>query len=192
MFDLGGVLVENTGQDGLMALLPYTLDTTEIWRRWLGSPCVRQFESGRMSAAQFAAAFIEEWQLALAPSVFIEAFASWPKGFFPGARELLIELKDRHHLACLSNTNLLHWQRFPEFPALFHTCFASHLMGIVKPDPEAFAHVLETLRVHSGDVYFFDDLLPNVEAARGAGINAFHVNGFAQIEPILRREGLYE
>lgn len=191
LFDLGGVLVENTGQDGLMALLPYTLDTTEIWRRWLESPCVRQFESGRMSAAQFASAFIDEWQLALEPSVFIDAFTSWPKGFFPGARELLRELKDRHHLACLSNTNVLHWQRFPEFPVLFHSCFASHQMGIVKPDREVFEHVLQTLKVSGAEVYFFDDLLPNVEAARGAGINAFHVRSFAHVEPILRRERLY-
>ena len=100
-------------------------------------------------------------------------------------------LNGRHHLACLSNTNVLHWQRFPEFPALFHTCFASHQMGIVKPDPEAFAHVLETLKVSGKEVYFFDDLLPNVEAAQSAGINAFHVKGFAHIEPILRRERLY-
>lgn len=192
LFDLGGVLIENTGQDGLTALLPYPLDPGEIWRRWLESPSVRQFESGKMSGAAFAAAFIEEWRLDLDPAAFIDAFSTWPRGFFPGARDLLRQIKEQHHLACLSNTNAIHWQRFPEFSAIFDACFASHQMGIVKPDREVFEHVLETLQVSGSKVYFFDDLLPNVEAARGTGINAFQVRGFADIEPILRGEGLHE
>lgn len=192
VFDLGGVLIENTGQDGLMALLPYALDTKEIWRRWLASPSVRRFESGGMSSAEFAEAFVAEWRLDHDPAAFIDAFASWPRGFFPGATDLLRALREHHHLACLSNTNAIHWQRFPEFPVLFDTCFASHQMGIVKPDREVFEHVLNKLQVPASSVYFFDDLLPNVEAARGVGINAYQVAGFAQLEPILRAEQLYE
>lgn len=191
LFDLGGVLIENAGRDGLMGLLPYRLETPEIWRRWLDSPAVQQFESGRIAPDAFAAQFIREWELTVGPEAFLAEFASWPRGFFPGARELLAALRDRHHLACLSNTNAIHWGRFPEFRDVFDTCFASHEMGIVKPDHAAYAHVLETLGVEPSDVHFFDDLLPNVEAARAVGINAYQVSGFAQIEPLLREARLH-
>lgn len=191
LFDLGGVLIENTGRDGLTSLLPYTLDSPEIWRRWLTSPSVRQFEAGRISSEAFAAAFVAEWGLSIAPENFIAAFAGWPKGFFPGARELLESLRKNHHLACLSNTNAIHWSRFPEFPRLFDTCFASHEMGVVKPDVEAYAHVLDTLRVDPAAVYFFDDQILNVQAARAFGINAFQVTEFSAIAPILRAEKLH-
>lgn len=191
LFDLGGVLIENTGRDGLMSLLPYTLDTTEIWRRWLESPSVRQFEAGKISSDAFAAAFVEEWGLRVGPAEFIAAFASWPKGFFPGAQALLASLRSRHHVACLSNTNAIHWGRFPEFAELFDTCFASHEMGIVKPEAEAFEHVLASLGVDAASIYFFDDLQPNVEAARALGIKAFQVADFSAVAPILRAEKLY-
>ena len=54
----------------------------------------------------------------------------------------------------------------------------------------ATAHALERLDAAPQDVYFFDDLLPNVNAARRMGIRAFRVGSFAAIGPILRREGL--
>ena len=44
--------------------------------------------------------------------------------------------------------------------------------------------------LRSADVYFFDDLAPNVEAARAAGINAFQVGGVPVLAETLARLGL--
>lgn len=190
LFDLGGVLIENNGQAALTAMLPQPLEAAEMWRRWLASPCVRLFERGQISAEEFAGAFVREWRIDLDPSAFIGEFATWPKGLFEGAEALLRDLKGTHHLACLSNTNAIHWQRFPQLHGLFDSCFLSHEMGHVKPDREAFDYTLERLEVAARDVYFFDDLLANVAVAREAGMNAFQVDDFAGIEPILHRERL--
>jgi len=190
MFDLGGVLVENHGRAELTAMLPSPLERDEIWRKWLGSPSVRSFERGMISPEQFASAFVEEWQIGLKPSAFLQAFAMWPRGLYDGAEELLQRLKESHHLACLSNTNVIHWQRFPQLHALFDSCFLSHEIGHVKPDRAVFEYALEQLNVRAGDVYFFDDLSLNVSAAREVGIKAFHVESFLELEPILRGESL--
>ena len=190
MFDLGGVLVEKTGAAGLAAMLPAPLEPGELWRRWLGSPSVRAFERGQTAPEEFAAAFIDEWGLALEPAAFRDASAGWPGGLYQGADALLRELKGRHRLACLSNTNALHWRRLGALRTLLDACFVSHETGFVKPDREAFEHALERLGAAPGEVYFFDDLLPNVDVARGIGINAFRVTSFADIEPILRGERL--
>jgi putative hydrolase of the HAD superfamily len=85
----------------------------------------------------------------------------------------------------------VHWARFPELPELFDSIFASHLTGFLKPDPEAFEHVLRELDVRANAVWFFDDLLQNVEAARKVGIRAVQVRTFAEVEPALRAEGLH-
>jgi len=191
LFDLGGVLVESTGRDVLRTLLPYELDRSQVVERWLRSPAVAQFERGLMSPAAFADAFIKEWRLEVSPFEFLAAFATWPKGFFEGAKTLVRALRTRHYVACLSNTNPVHWAQLPGLPTLFDATFASHLTGFMKPDREAFAHVLRELGVQADAVYFFDDLLPNIVAPRAVGINAFQVTGFADIEPHLRAEGLY-
>jgi glucose-1-phosphatase len=191
LFDLGGVLVESIGRDRLAALLPYPLDRDQIMERWLHSPVVKQFERGRISAEAFARQFIEEWRLPLDPAAFIDSFSKWVTGWFDGAESLVRRLRACHHVACLSNTNAIHWARLAEVAASFDSCFASHLMGSLKPEREAFEHVLAGLRVSAEAVYFFDDLAPNVGAARAVGMNAFQVTGFADIEPILRANGLY-
>jgi putative hydrolase of the HAD superfamily len=190
MFDLGGVLVENTGAAGLAAMLPAPMEQDELWRRWLCSPTVRAFERGLIAPEEFAAAFIDEWQLALEPAAFLEAFAGWPRGLYDGAEELLGKLRGRHRLACLSNTNTLHWRRLTSLRAMLDACFVSHETGFAKPHREAFEHALGRLGVAARDVYFLDDLLPNVDVARAIGINAFRVRSFADIEPILREERL--
>ena len=191
LFDLGGVLIENTGEKGLRTLLPYELSRQDIWSRWLASNPVRRFERGLISPEIFAAQFIEEWRLELGPSEFIEAFATWPRGLFDGAKTLVRNLRTQHHVGCMSNTNPVHWARFPDLPELFDSNFVSHLTGFVKPDPEAYEHVLRELDVQADAVYFFDDLLQNIDAARAVGINAVHIRAFAEVEPALRAEGLY-
>ena len=61
LFDLGGVLVENTGEQGLSSLLPYQLGRQELWARWLASDAVRRFECGQIPPEVFAARF-PEWR----------------------------------------------------------------------------------------------------------------------------------
>ena len=192
LFDLGGVLIENNGRAALTAMLAQPLPASEMWRKWLESPVVRQFERGRISADEFASQFVAEWDIDLEPTLFIAEFATWPRGLYEGAEALLRGLKGTHRLACLSNTNAIHWQRFPQLHGLFDACFLSHEMGHVKPDREAFEYTVANLGVAPGEVYFFDDLLPNVAVAREVGMNAFQVDDFAGIEPILRKERLLQ
>ena len=190
LFDLGGVLVGSAGLAALRSLLPH-LSERQVSERWHRSRAVRLFESGRISPAAFAAEFVLEWQLPLGEAQFTASFATWVTGPFDGARALLESLRTRHVVACLSNTNAIHWAQLGELPELFDTCLASHLTGFMKPDRQAYEHALHELRVAADAVYFFDDLLPNVAAARNVGMRAFQVRGFADLEPLLRAEGLH-
>ena len=191
MFDLGGVLVESVGVDVLAARFPQLGARSAVLERWQRSQAVMRFERGMLSPEAFAAAFMREWDLKLGESAFLELFASWVTGFFAGARELVQGLRSRHRVACLSNTNAIHWARLPGMEQLFDHCFVSYVSGFMKPDREAYTHALTSLGVAPGAVYFFDDLPANIAAAREVGINAFLVRGVAETEARLRAEGLY-
>lgn len=189
LFDLGGVLVEASGQTALQGLLPH-LGKTEILERWHASEAVGLFERGKITPDEFSAKFVSEWQVPLAPDAFLDTFASWVVGYYPGAKALLGRLRKKHTLACLSNTNAAHWARLPDVGTVFDLCIASHLTGYMKPDLFAFTHAIEVLGVSAEVIYFFDDLSANVKAARNIGIQAFQVKGVTETKAALRSCGI--
>jgi putative hydrolase of the HAD superfamily len=52
--------------------------------------------------------------------------------------------------------------------------FHSFEVGIAKPDPAYFSHIVETLGVAPQEAVFVDDVLANVRAAQSVGLNAVH------------------
>jgi glucose-1-phosphatase len=184
------VLIENSGREKLTALLPKGADNGDVRLRWLACRVVQQFERGKISRDEFAAALVEEWGIDLAPADFLASFAQWPNTFFPGARELVADLRRHHRVSCLSNSNEVHWERFPELDTLFEHALSSHRIGHVKPDREAFEHALQRTGARPRDTWFFDDLEPNVAAARAVGMRAVQVDGLAAVREVLAMEGL--
>jgi glucose-1-phosphatase len=190
LFDLGGVLVDASGHMALAQLVPQPEDLAATVARWLESKAVGLFERGRIAPGEFAEMFVAEWGLALEPPEFLSAFAGWVRGFYPGAKALVGQLRARYTVACLSNTNAAHWARLAEVREAFDVCLPSHMTGHMKPDREAYEHALQRLGVAPASVLFFDDLMPNVDAARSLGIHAFHVRGLRETENALRSVGV--
>lgn len=189
LFDLGGVLLENTGFERFNALLPSPIPAEELKTQWLASPAVRAFEAGRSTPEVFAREVVSEWRLPIGPTAFLEAFTGWPKGLYAGASELLAALRERYVVACLSNSNVIHWQRFDGFRGHFDIPLASHLLGEVKPDPQCFERALQACDTTAREVAFFDDSLTNVAAARSLGIESFHVNGLPEVRDVFEAMG---
>ena len=193
LFDLGGVLIELAGVDRMLAWSPSLGSTDELWRRWLASPAVRAYETGRSSRADFGDAIIEEFGLPVDRDAFLAEFAWWPKTLHPEARGLLASLAPRYTLASLSNTNELHWERFDRewsLPAMFHRNFPSYAVGRLKPDADYFEHVLDELGVDPAHALFVDDNRINVEAASAVGLNARLVPRFDALAPALEDVGI--
>lgn len=174
LFDLGGVLIELGGMSD-MAVFADEPSEDEIWRRWLSCPWVRRFERGQCDPDVFAQGMVESWAMPVAPTAFLEAFIAWPKGMLPGSHEVVRGTAEHARVACLSNTNTLHverqWEEFGIYE-LFDGIFLSNEMGMVKPDREAFEHVVARLGVLPEQVLFLDDNQINVDGARAAGLLA--------------------
>jgi putative hydrolase of the HAD superfamily len=127
LFDLGGVLVENDMFSELKRLMATEATPAELLERWLRDPVARRFELGRCSPGEFGAAIVTELELDISAEQFLSAFATWPKGFSAGAGPLLAELRRRHRVGCLSNSNAVHWT--DAVTASFDFAFSSHLIG---------------------------------------------------------------
>ncbi|HKV42509.1 MAG TPA: HAD family phosphatase [Blastocatellia bacterium] len=193
LFDLGGVLVELTGIASLRSWTGKRMSTEELWRMWLSSPAVRAFETGQSFPDVFAGQLISELGLPLGRQQFLREFARWAKGLFPGALQLVRRIPPRYIRATLSNTNPLHWPHFMDDMGLdraFDRHFASHLTGKIKPDADAFIHVIDAIGCEAREVVFLDDNLLNVEAASGVGMRAVRVSGVQEAEQALLDAGI--
>jgi putative hydrolase of the HAD superfamily len=193
LFDLGGVLIELAGIERMLELCNHSLSAEELWTRWLTSEGVRQFETGRSGPDAFGAAMLEEFGISIAAAQFLEEFTVWPKGVFPGSLELLEQLSIAYRLACLSNTNALHWPRICDEMGLaryFECTFASHLVGMLKPDVEIFQHVIDQIGCPPARILFLDDNQLNVASARAAGMIARRVAGLAEVRAALTELGV--
>lgn len=190
LFDLGGVLIENATFDRLRRYLRVPLEIGALKSRWLACTAVRRFELGEIAPHDFAESFVREWALDVAPDDFLSEFSDWPRGFHHGGRDLLRTLRREHRVGCLSNSNVLHWQKFGGFAEDFDIALSSHILGAVKPDEEAFLRALAACQVPAARVWFFDDAPENVRTARRLGLRAFHVEGVAALRAALGVEGL--
>lgn len=182
VFDLGGVLADFGGVEPMRALSGIGSDD-ELWRRWLSCDWVRRFERGQCSAEQFAEGVVADWQLPIDPTAFLSQFATWLVGPFDGAEELVREVSKHAVVACLSNTNAVHWEAgaagWPLFNSFDHA-FLSFQLGMVKPDPEIFEAVANTLEMRPERILFLDDNEINVTAARATGMRAERVRGLQE------------
>jgi len=149
LFDVGGVLVEPSGVATMLTWMDNRVSAEELWEMWLTSPTVRSFETGKLSAEEFAI---------------------------------------RYRRATLCNTNPIHWSCLTQNKRLmsaFEHHFASHLIGKIKPDEEAFRHVTDALGCEPEEVLFLDDNQLNVLGARTIGMNATQVKGIPEAERAL-------
>ncbi|MCR9276801.1 MAG: HAD-IA family hydrolase [Pseudomonadaceae bacterium] len=188
IFDLGGVLIENAMFEEFPKMTAERLSGNALKARLLQSPAFRQFELGQCSTDEFAAAMLEEFALNVSEQEFVAAFSGWPSGFSAGAVELLGELRNRHTVCCLSNSNELHWT--DRVTSHFDRSYSSHQLNMIKPDANVFEFVTSDLGCRPHDIIYFDDAQLNVDAACDYGWDAHLADGYEGLLRVLDEIGI--
>jgi len=74
--------------------------------------------------------------------------------------------------------------------AVFDKVYASHLIGIVKPESAFYDYMLKEEGITAAEAFFTDDMAENVETASHFGLNAFLYTGASALREQLRTFGL--
>ncbi len=177
LFDLGGVLVDIDFSRALRAWAPYSaLPIEELRARFRQDSAYEQHERGQIDATEYFAHVAKTLELS---ATLEEIERGWNSIFVSEIRETrALAEAQRKTLPCyvFTNTNHSHqstWSRlYPGLVRAFDRIFASHELGLRKPEAEAYTRVCQLTRTRPADILFFDDLPENVQAAKDSGLQA--------------------
>jgi putative hydrolase of the HAD superfamily len=187
-FDWGGVLLRicRTWEDAIrragLPLRPPAADPVLAERR---SRIALLFQTGRIGPQEFFEGVAAHTAGCYTAEEVARVHDAWLCEEYPGVADLIDRLGGRVRTALLSNTNPIHYARgtgvngsAPEFPTVsrLHARYASHLLGLAKPDEAIYHRVAELERIEPSRILFFDDTPDNVAAARRCGWRAEQVD----------------
>ena len=112
------------------------------------------------------------WDEARVRELWVADFRSW-LSVNPGVIEVLSDLRSGDtRLALLSNAGPDYGSYFRHgaLGVFFEACFVSGELGLLKPYPEIYRHVLDSLSVAPDKVVFIDNRADNVAGAEAIGI----------------------
>jgi len=195
LFDLGGVVLDIDFARPLAVWQPHSRLTPGQLRAAFGhdEPYLRH-ETGALPAEGYLAHLRDVLALECDTDTVRAGFNAILVAEIEETVRLLDAIRPGVPRYAISNTNPVHVAEIERaFPALlprFDRVFVSHEIGHRKPDEAAFRHVLDAIGVAAPEALLFDDLLPNVEAARAIGMQAVQVRGPEDVRRALMERSL--
>ena len=172
LFDLGRVLMHidfDAFPNGLGLLTeeqraPYRVPTRKLWRL---------YETGKLSTDEFLESLDHIFDRKFSKEHILEA---WNRIIVRDNEDIVSfvrAVQKQFRTAILSNTSPSHWEKVLQISPLVRSIphhFTSFGIGVMKPDPLAYRHVADTLRVQPHEILFIDDLQENVDGAIKVGL----------------------
>ena len=181
IFDLGGVILNidyNLARNAFEKLGVRNFD--ELYSQTGADMLFRELETGRISEENFYNELNKCTGLQLSPFEIKQAWNAMLLDFREESLLFLDAIRSKYKLFLLSNTNHIHIPEFNKiynqkkrekpFIDYFEKVYYSCEIGLRKPDAECYDWVLEKESLAPGKTIFVDDTLPNVEAAKVAGM----------------------
>lgn len=181
IFDLGGIFldIDFTKTFNAFSELGFS-NFYELYTQHHASDIFIDLEIGKLSPEAFYEQFRSESGTNLTND---QIFTAWTAllGGFPTERiQWLDAIRKKYAVYLFSNTNKIHHEVFSEtfrrtnngieFDSFFIKSYYSHEMGMRKPNPESFFHIINELGVDPAETAFVDDTFKNIEGAQAAGL----------------------
>ena len=198
LFDLGGVIVETSVDTMLRNLQAYSkFSLAQIRAAFTADAPYQQFERGEITTAQYYDHLAQTLHLNASHAQIEAGWNGILRGEIGETVQRLQALRARFGakvpLYAFSNTNSAHQLAWPvtcpHVNTLFDQIFTSHALGLRKPEPAAYHRVVQHIGLPAASILFFDDLQPNVDAGRAAGLQAVRVHGPADVALTLQQAG---
>ncbi|MES2581196.1 MAG: HAD-IA family hydrolase [Pseudomonadota bacterium] len=180
LFDLGGVVLDIDFDRAFKVWsVNSQLTYDEIKNVFAFDEPYQRHERGEIGASEYYDHLVRTLRIDTGHAKLAQGWNSIYVGEIAETVEIVQAIRKQIPCFAFTNTNAAHmaaWtSMFPSLASSFDKIFASHLMGLRKPELRAFEHVAQTVGVAPGSILFFDDLLENVEGAIAAGLPSIHV-----------------
>jgi putative hydrolase of the HAD superfamily len=169
IFDIGGVVSRNTNvAPEIAAHLEF--DGAKMIE--FARDDFRLLTTGKISAEEFVRRFAVKSGRPIQDDLLNRFFH--PE-LNPGVVAIINALRNGARIVAGTNTIGPHYEIHRERGdyRIFDAVYASHLIGLAKPDPAFYTYILERERCPADRAVFVDDIRKNVEAARSLGICSF-------------------
>jgi FMN phosphatase YigB (HAD superfamily) len=195
LFDLGRVVLDIDFSKAIACWAGHAgREHADIATRFVVDETYHDHETGKASDAEFFDNLRRMLGVALTDAQFLEGWNAIFAGEMPDIALLLARAAGRIPLYAFSNTNRPHVAHFSaihgELLGHFRELYLSSTIGLRKPDPDAYDHVVKAIGVPASRIVFFDDLAANIEGARAIGLKAVHVRSSQDVADALSALGL--
>ena len=192
IFDLGGVLLNLDFKRSIDAFIEVGFRNIEqeLSRLLVSRPAGNDlsffhlYETGRISSREFRDELRKHAGNDIPDEDIDRAWTAMLVDLHKENVSILEKLKSSYRLFLLSNTNAIHIETllenkgkgegFSRLTGLFEKVYYSHEIKMRKPDREIFDHVMKDAGLKAENALFIDDSIHNIEAAREAGLQAYH------------------
>jgi glucose-1-phosphatase len=186
IFDFGGVIINIDVKLTEKAFMDLGIKKFDPGHSLSGSEGIfRDIETGALTSQQFRDELRKYFRNPVTDEQLDTAWNALLLDIPEPRIRLLEKLRKNYRIFLLSNTTEIHYMRYlgrlrnqfgyADFDALFEKAYLSYRIGLMKPSPEIFRHVLKDSLLDPSETFFIDDTLMHVEGARDAGIHACHL-----------------
>ena len=171
--DFGNVLAFFDHQRAIRELVRHTdLPAAELTRLLYDTPLAEDYETGRISTAQYVREALRAGRLTCSSETFLSHFcAIFERN--PEVCDLVPALLPRYRVVLASNTVDAHYNRYcadyADVLTRFHHLVASHHAGARKPHPRFFEFAHRYAQAEPSECLFIDDLAANIATAEEFG-----------------------
>ncbi len=195
LFDLGGVLLNidyNKTADAFKNLGIHQFD--EMYSQAGANSLFESLETGKISEADF---YKNIYQYCYPSTTQHQLETAWNAillNFRKESLNYLDQLQRKYSLYLLSNTNSIHSTAFhkmfnketgkPNLDDYFIKAYYSHHIQMRKPYKETYHFVVNDAGINANETLFIDDSIVNIEGAKEAGLEVYHLLADQRIEDI--------
>lgn len=171
IFDIGNVIVRWKPFEVIKQVFPKT-DPKEFFK--LMYPVWKDLNLGKLSIKEALSLYTGELQISEELIAKLLEQLQQHQTVIPGTIELLKDLKNQGYQLYSITDNIKEFVEYhrknSNFFHYFKDVIISAEVGILKPDPKIFQHLLDKHQLNPAECIFIDDLDKNIEGAKSVGI----------------------